>query len=683
MEEITKKRLLFLYVILGIISFVIIFKLVELQIVKGSEYKDISEKRLVRSVPVKAPRGEIVDRYGRPMVTNRMGFSLVFQKEYIKKDQLNQLIIDVIHTLQQTGDVYTDTLPVSLHEPFTFTFEGDDEEQKEKSKQAFLKKESLNSDATPEQVIDHLMQKFDISGEYTTDEKRGVAGVRYEMEERQFTSGTPFTFATDISMQAVTVFKEKSAEYPGVMISVEPIREYVNGSEAAHILGRVGVISKEEYDAAKKDGKKYGLNDIVGKDGMEQYLEDNLRGKDGMSAVNTNIGGKTSNIIESKPAQPGNYAVLTIDSQLQQVLEKSLADTIHKVQGLKDARDASSGAAVAIDVNSGEILAMATYPTYDPAKFNEQYQSLMENPLKPMWNRAISGTYAPGSTFKMVTGIAGLDEHVITPKEAIVDEGIYKFYQDYQPHCWIFDDTGRTHGPQNVAQALMNSCNYYFYEVGRRLTIDKLDKYAQMFGLGSRTGIELNGEASGILASPEYKKKIKSMWYPGDTLQAAIGQSDNLFTPLQLANYVATLANGGTRYKPHLLKGIKSYESNDMILENQPTVEQKIDMEPEDYKAIMDGMLAVSQTGTAANVFNNYSIPVGSKTGTASVPKGTANGVFVAFAPFDHPQIAVAAVVEHGGHGNYLGQIALDTFDAYLKVSKVEDKIQPQNELVQ
>ena len=282
----------------------------------------------------------------------------------------------------------------------------------------------------------------------------------------------------------------------------------------------------------------------------------------------------------------------------------------------------------------------------------------------------------------MVTAVAALQEGVIKPNETIRDEGIFRFYRDYQPRCWIYTDTGRTHGPQNVVQAIMNSCNYYFYEVGRRLTINKIVEYAQKFGFGSRTGIEIKGEASGILASPEYREKINRTWYPGDTLQAAIGQSDNLFTPLQLANYVATLANGGTRYKPHLVKGIKSYESNEPIFKNKPEVVEEINISPENHKAVMDGMLAASQSGTASNVFGRYNIKVGSKTGTATVPYGTANGLFVAFAPYENPQIAIAVVVEHGGHGNYLGHIAMDVFDAYLNENPVEDNIQPYNELV-
>ncbi|MBQ2284924.1 MAG: penicillin-binding protein 2, partial [Clostridia bacterium] len=345
---------------------------------------------------------------------------------------------------------------------------------------------------------------------------------------------------------------------------------------------------------------------------------------------------------------------------------------------------ASAGAVVVVDVNNGEILAIASYPTFNQNTFNEDYKELLENDAKPMWNRAISGTYAPGSTFKMLTAVAALESGVTTRYEVINDLGVYKYYEssNYTPKCWIYTDTGRTHGNQTVVQAIENSCNYYFYEVGRRMGIDTLAEYGKKFGLGEYTGIELSGESKGIFASRAYRDKINSIWYPGDTLQASIGQSDHLFTPIQLANYVATLANGGTRYKLHLIKEVKSGINSKTIYKNEPEIVEKIEINKENYKAIIEGMQAVSETGTASNVFAGYSIPVGGKTGTASVPTGTANALFVAVAPLDNPQIAIAIVVEHGGHGNYVAPIAKNIISYYMQLDATTETANPKNTLI-
>jgi len=299
-----------------------------------------------------------------------------------------------------------------------------------------------------------------------------------------------------------------------------------------------------------------------------------------------------------------------------------------------------------------------------------------------LFNRAFLGTYAPGSTFKMATGIAALEEGAVGLTEQIRDTGIYVKYQGYSPRCWVYSDYGRGHGLQDIKAALKNSCNYYFYESADRLGIDALNRYCLKLGLGVKTGVEI-GEASGILAGPAYRTSIDEYWYPGDTLQAAIGQSDNLFTPLQLANYVATIVNGGTRYRTHLVQGVYDAVSGVCVQPEQIVVEDSLKMKDENYHAIMQGMVDCALTGTAAGVFGySYAIPAGAKTGTASVPKGTANGIFVSFAPADDPEIAVCVVVEHGAHGNYVGSVARDIFDAYFADVTVTDTLTPENTLL-
>jgi len=678
MDEQLKKRFTIIYVFIGIVFVIICSQLFRLQVIEGESYRSLAENRLFTTEAVKAPRGEILDRNGIPLVTNRIGFGVSFRKEFIEDDNLNSLILSVINTFRRTGDGYNDTFPVTLDEPFSYIFSGATDEAKEENKKAFLKNLSLKEGTPPALLVEYYAKKYKIDPQLDEKDKRAIVGVRYEMENRLFSNSNPYTFSTDVSMNTVTILKENSDRFQGISITVEPIREYTYGSLASHILGRVGVISRSEYDDKTAQGKDYRLNDNIGKDGIEQYLEDYLKGEDGASAIYKNISGNMSQTIAENNPQTGNYAMLTIDANLQQTLEKSLQDTVGKIQ--EEFSDAQSGAAVVMDVKSGDVLAMASYPTYSIESFNEDYQELIENPLYPLWNRAIGGAYAPGSTYKMVTAIAALSEGVIDKKDTINDTGVYKYYSDYQPRCWAHAQGG--HGRQNVTQALMNSCNYYFYEVGRRLGIDKLEEYTRAFGLGEKTGIEISGEISGTVASKDFRKQMNGIWYPGDTLQAAIGQSDHTFTPIQLASYIATLANGGTRYKPHLVKSVKDYADDSTVLNVKDEVVATVEMNEGVYKAVMQGMLDVSQSGTAASIFKDYPIKVGSKTGTATVSSGNDNGIFVAFAPLDDPQIAVVSVIEHGGHGSYLGSIAKDIFDKYFMADTSADKITRKNTLI-
>lgn len=659
-----------------LLTAVIFAKLFNLQVVNGVTYREQSEKRLLRSHTITATRGEITDRFGRPLVTSRMGFDLIAYKEYIEDENLNQLILDTVNILEQYGAPYYDTLPISETGDFIF-------DTPDYSVESDFKKENeFHDKMTAREILNELFERYAIDDKYTASEKRKIAGIRFEMELRSFNSSTPYTIATDVPIEVVSFIREQGNRFSGIDVSVEPIRVNVNGSIASHILGRVGRIYKEEYDVLKTKG--YGMNDILGKDGIEKIMEDFLKGTDGIQSIEQSLDGRTMKILETQEAIPGNNVILTIDLELQKIAEKSLAETIQNMSTNPESFGASAGAVAVVDVNNGEVLAIASYPTFNQNTFNEDYKELLENDAKPMWNRAISGTYAPGSTFKMLTAVAALESGVTTTTEVINDLGVYRYYEssNYTPKCWIYTDTGRTHGNQTVVQAIENSCNYYFYEVGRRMGIDKLAEYGQKFGLGEYTGIELSGESKGIFASRAYREKIDSVWYPGDTLQASIGQSDHLFTPIQLANYVATLANGGTRYKLHLIKEIKSGVNSKTLYKYEPKVVDQIEISKKNYKAIIEGMQAVSETGTASNVFAGYPIPVGGKTGTASVPNGTANALFVAVAPLDNPQIAIAIVVEHGGHGNYVAPIAKNIISYYMQLDATNDVPTPKNTLI-
>ena len=675
-----KKNNLNRYYIISVLVILLIclifIKLFNLQVVNGVTYRAQSENKLLRSHTITATRGEITDRFGRPLVTSRMGFDIIAYKEYIEDEKLNQLILDTVNILEKYEASYYDTLPISENGEFIFNSPDYSAESD------FKKNNDFDKNMSAKEILNELIKRYEIDGKYTKTEKRKIAGIRFEMELRSFNSSTPYTIATDVPIEVVSYIREQGNKFMGIDVSVEPIRINVNGSVASHILGRVGRIYKEEYVVLKNKG--YGMNDTLGKDGIEKIMEDYLKGKDGVQNIEQSIDGRTMKVLETKEATPGNNVILTLDLELQKIAENSLAKTIQDMSSNPESLGASAGAVVVVDVNNGEILAIASYPTFNQNTFNEDYKELLENDAKPMWNRAISGTYAPGSTFKMLTAVAALESGVTTRYEVINDLGVYKYYEssNYTPKCWIYTDTGRTHGNQTVVQAIENSCNYYFYEVGRRMGIDTLAEYGKKFGLGEYTGIELSGESKGIFASRAYRDKINSIWYPGDTLQASIGQSDHLFTPIQLANYVATLANGGTRYKLHLIKEVKSGINSKTIYKNEPEIVEKIEINKENYRAIIEGMQAVSETGTASNVFAGYSIPVGGKTGTASVPTGTANALFVAVAPLDNPQIAIAIVVEHGGHGNYVAPIAKNIISYYMQLDATTETANPKNTLI-
>ena len=358
--------------------------------------------------------------------------------------------------------------------------------------------------------------------------------------------------------------------------------------------------------------------------------------------------------------------MLTIDSELQQTLEDSLEKTIKSI-----GNDCNAGSAVVLDVNSGDTLAIASYPTYDMTTFNADFSKLVKDESNPMLNRAVSGLYSPGSTFKPLTAIAGIQSGVISLSETIQCSGVYKFYEDYQPSCWIWSEYQSMHSHQDVTQAIENSCNVFFYELGRRLGIDALDEYAKKFGLGEYTGIQLTEETQGHMASPDYKKQVvtnvtDSDWFGGDTLQAAIGQSYSLFTPVQLANYCATIANGGTRYKVNLIDSIRSTVDGSLIESFDTEVIEQISIAPQTMNRIRAGMKKVVDEGSARSIFEGYPIQIGGKTGTAQLGKGANNAIFIAYAPYDNPQIAVAVVLEHGERGTNAGRVARDIFDKYF-----------------
>lgn len=675
-KKVFKGRFIFVYCVFAVFVFLCIARLFSLQIVNGDEYKEMAENRLVRAATIKAPRGEMMDRYGIPLVTNSMGYYIQIHSVDKENSGLNDTIAALIEICENDGVEYFDDFPVT-DAPYSFDFEGDAAEEEIKK---WKKENKLEKFTTAEEIVNHYFEKYKVSEHFSPDMAKNIVAVRYTMDSKSFSVMNPYTFANDITMETVQKIKECSFTLQGVSVEIEPVREYLNGSMAAHILGRTGIIYKEEYDELKEQG--YGMNDIIGKDGLEKVLEKYLKGKDGYKRVNQSKSGTALETMSVKEAETENFAVLTIDSGLQRTTEESLAKNIAATRGEKGV-DCYSGAAVAVEISTGEVLAMASHPTYNPAEYTKNYNSLLNDPHKPLFNRALNGAYTPGSTFKPLTAIAALEEGIITPTETIEDKGVYTYYApSYQPTCLIWKNTGKTHGSINVSEAIGVSCNYFFYDVGRKLTIDTLGKYAKMYGLGETTGIELS-ESKGIVAGPEYREKMGTEWYPGDTLQAAIGQSDNMYTPAQLAGYISTILNKGNRYALHLVKEIRSYQTGEIVYKNEPKVISQTEISETTVNAVKDGMRRVTEDGTASAVFDDFPIAVGGKTGTAEVGSGSDTVLFVGFAPYENPQIAVAVVLEHGATSRYAAMVAKDMFEKYLGLSEVSDTIKPVNSLLE
>lgn len=533
---------------------------------------------------------------------------------------------------------------------------------------------------TAEELLGLMCASFSIRGEGAVDSKnaaegttvptlnigdmapadaRALAGVLYEVYLRsRDVYWEQYVFAKDVDISFIAQVKEHGLS--GVSIDPMAIRQY-NTEAAAHLMGQVGPIYREEWSAYKDLG--YNMNDTVGRFGVEAAFESWLRGTPGERTVERNGKGKVVNSQWITEPEPGGDVVLTIDENLQAMVEKTLAKHLPQLKS----KEVEGAACVILDVNNAGIKASASYPTFDLSQYYSNYNEYLADPLRPLFNRALQGRYAPGSTFKMITGIAGLEEGIITPYTQIKDEGRYTYYTKDGPLCWIYRQYGRTHGYETVSKAITDSCNYFFYDVGRQLGIDRLRDYASRFGLGQKTGLELYEEA-GILAGPDYTEALGGTWYEGNVLSVAIGQESTQVTPIQLANYIAALVNGGTRYATHLLKEVRDSASGEVIYTHEPEILSTVEIDPKNLDAVKKGMLGLTTgDGSAARYFKNVGVLVGAKTGSAQISaQSESNAVFVCFAPYDDPQIAMAIVVEHGGSGSELGAIAAEIMQYYF-----------------
>lgn len=682
-----------MYIVVIVISVIFIATLFNLQIVNGENYREQSEKRMLRTKNITAPRGEIYDRNGVILATNKLSYDVELYKVRVSTKEQNDGILRLVEILNENSDKVYSTFPVN-DDLNGFNFENTEEEQKWK------KEMKLDSTLTFDQVIDKYIEKYELQ-DYSDNRLNQIKmiEIKYEANLNGYSLFNSATIAKDISQKSVAKIGEEKYKIYGISIVSVPKRYYPNGNLLSHTIGYVSKISSTEYEKKKEQG--YNVNSVVGKAGIEQSFEKYLKGKDGVIKEETDTLGNVSSQTETTEAKSGDNVTLTIDYRLQKVAEESLLNAINGLQNGtlvgKKFSDANAGAVVVLDVDSGEVLASASYPTYDINSLIggislKDWNALQNNSLHPMLNRVVSGTYSPGSTFKMLVGMAGLMNGKITVDEKYYDPGIYPY--GYHPKCWLYTDRHMTHGWINIEGAIKGSCNCYFYEVGRRIGISEIVKYAKLFGLGQKTGIELSGEVAGTIAGADDKSEdgLKSPWYLGDTLSAAIGQSGSSYTPIQLANYIATIANGGKLNKVSLIKSVDNEvagTSESLVDINKYTSEytgvnfeeKDLNINSEYIDAIKKGMLSVtSETGgTSYIVFKNSDIQVAGKTGTAQVPNGNNNGIFVGFAPYDNPKIAVVAVIEHGGEGTYTANVVKPIMEEYFNI----DKESKQNEKAQ
>lgn len=672
--EILENRELVLSIILCIIAIIFVIQLFNIQIINGASYREQAENKIVRTESISASRGEIYDRNGVLLATNKLTYNIEFYRTKVGTDLTNNAIKDLVDILESNGDSVYSTFPINN----SLDNFSDEYLEDEELKNTFLSKIKLDSSASFNDVIDYYTKLYAIE-DFEYEDKIKIIKVKYEANLNGYSLFNSAIIAKNISKNSVAQIEEQKSKLYGFNIVSVPQRYYISDDFACHILGYVSKINTTEY-AKLKDGG-YTINSMIGKAGVEESMENYLKGIDGVKKVVTDSLGNVTSETVTKEAESGNNVTLTIDYRIQNVVENALKSTLQNLKSGALSKnpipEAQSGSCVVLDVETGEVLAMASYPTYNINSFvngikTEQWNSLINDVQKPMFNRAISGTYSPGSTYKMLMGIAGLEAGGITVDELYTDPGIYPYA--YQPKCWIYTAHHITHGTINLAGALKGSCNGYFYEVGRRIGIEEIVKWAKNFGLGQKTGIELSGEASGNIAGDGAKT-----WSLGDTLSASIGQSTNLFTPIQLANYISAIANGGTLNKVSLIKNvgndIKSVSLTDVANYSKEFTgvdfkTKELNIDSSYINAIKEGMYAVTTEtgGTAADIFADSKVEVAGKTGTAQVSSGADNAIFVGFAPYDNPKIAVVAIVEHGDEGYYLAPMVKEITNAYFDI---------------
>ena len=666
---------------------------------------DAPEDGRTYSVTVEGTRGDILDANGNYLVYNQPVNVLTF--DYLRfpteqKDR-NRVILRLIRYLEEQDEPWIDFLPIEYDDKGALRFKDKKETEVRRLKSAdYL---DVNDYATPQNCFDVLVEKYQLEEESPADALK-IAAVCYGMQREGFSVRLPYTFAEDVSIRTVAYIKENSHIYRGVDGGVTTKRRYIgDGSIAAHILGITGAISAEEYNEQKEkteaaladpaltqaekdtvNARRYNFNDAIGKSGIEAVMEEYLRGERGVKNVSADENGGTAESFVRAPSQ-GDTVILTIDQHLQEIADASLKKRILEISEEQSEAIAKgltpAGAVVVQDVNTGAILASSSYPNYSLTTYYEDYPELAKDPGKPLWNRAFQSAYSPGSTMKPVIAIAALEEGAIEPNGGYYCSGTYEYY-DITFAC--FNNT--EHGYVNVETALEYSCNIFFYEMAKRLGIDKMNKYASLFGLGEKTGVEIN-EAQGILAGPKRRDELGLRWQAGETLLAAIGQSDNSFTPIQLCNYCATIANGGTRYVPYLIDRILTPDFKETVFLHKPQIAAETNISGQTLDKVRRGMYLVANEGSCADTLGGLAYPVACKTGTAEktriingdIVEGT-DGFLITFGPYEDAKIAITVVVENAGSGSSTAQVAADIYDYYFATLNSDNTLQRENTLL-
>lgn len=605
---------------------------------------------------VKATRGEIVDRNGVPLVSNTLGYDVVIDMVQFPRAERNDIILRLIGLFQENGAEWNDNLPITRTTPYTF-LEGRDADISRLKEHLGIQPYTSVDD-----TLHHLIELYSLE-DYPPQEQRLIAGVRYEMEQRGFAINILYTFANDIGIDMVLKIKERSYQLSGVDIQESAKRNYDHGDIAPHIIGRTGPLYKEDLDLIKNKG--YALDDTIGKSGIELAMEDELRGQNGERVISLDANGRVISAVETTPPEPGNTVVLTIDSHLQELAQKALEAQIkilNRTAAAGEGREADYGAVVVLNNRTGQVLAAATYPSYNQTTYSGDYAALLNDPGQPLYNRALMGLYAPGSTFKPMVATAALATGTIQPSETVSCGMVYTRFPDYQPRCLS------AHGNIGLTTALSVSCNIFFYDVGYRTGIDNLDAYAKAYGLGEPTGIEVS-ERVGHRSNPEtLMETTGEVWGGGSLLQTSIGQLAVAYTPVQMANYAATIANRGDRMKVTLVQELRDYAQEHVVQPFEPVVADRVNARPEDFEAVVRGMVAASRSGSAVRHFGNYPFDVASKTGTPETSTDLQNSTFICFGPAEDPEIAIFVIIEKGWHGYTAAPVAREIMDEYFGI---------------
>ncbi len=690
-------RVTAMVVMLVLILIIYLYYLYRLQIVEGEEYYARSERITSEEKVVTAARGSIMDRYGRVLVSNRECYNLKIDNvKLFSNEDPNDVILDLVRMVQNFGDTYNDDLPISAQPPFDYDPNMTDIERTMLLAYFADKGDSLPANPTAVELLSYMRTRYNIDNSYTAEEMRIIAGVRYSINVRYAVNTADYLFVENASMGLISMIMEK--KYSGIEVERAYVRDY-RTEYAAHLLGYVGLMTQEEFE--RYSLLHYANDAMVGKDGVEYTVEEYLPGQDGRVVETRSPSGTVLATVYLEEPVPGNHIYLTIDLALQEQVEKILSHgmdimvsdrTQERAEGVArgdydpEMRDEITGAAiVVIDVNTGEPLAIASWPTFDVSTIIENYAEYLAMPNAPLFNRALMGAYAPGSTFKPCVAMASLTLGNINTEFKVKCMGVFTKYADqgYAPECWIWRASSNpnehlTHGEDNVTLALRDSCNYFFYTIGEQLGVDDMGEFAHAFGLGVPTGIELietTGNMSNRLNHPDY---TGTEWRIGDTMQAAIGQSDSVFTPLQMAIYCATVANGGNRYSASILKTVRSYDFSEKIYEREPVVLSRIESADYNWAAVHEGMYLVlhdwSVNENNAKWWADCAWEVAGKTGTAQKGTGITNdGIFMCYAPFDDPEVAIAIVVERGGAGANTQFMARQVMDAYINIRSYSD----------